>query len=95
MTAQYIRLLCDIHCKPKDEAPRYRVYVDDELFTERTWIWENAYIQEALQINAPPGKYLIRAELVNPDSAILRIKGMCVDEGNAQIHKGGILEVLL
>jgi len=94
MTTQYIRVLCDIHCKPKCKEPRYRVYVNNELFTERTWIWENAYIQEALQIQAPPGKYELRVELVDPKSAILRIKGIRVEEGKAQVHKGDILEVL-
>ena len=95
MTTQYIRVLCDVHCKCLEQSPRYRVYVNDELFTERTWIWEGVYLEESLQIEAPPGKYPIRIELVNPDSAILKVKNMRVDHGNAAIHKGGILEVQL
>jgi len=97
MTTQYVRVLCDIICKPITPEPRYRVFVNDELFTERTWIWEGVYLEESLQIEAEPGIYPIRVELVDPESATLKVKNMCVDpESNpsASIRKGGILEVI-
>lgn len=94
MTTQYVRVLCNIICKPNTPEPRYRVFVNDELFSERTWIWEGVYLEESLQIEAEPGIYPIRVELVDPESASLKVKDMRVDHGNATIRKGGILEVI-
>lgn len=92
MRTQYVRVLCDVHCDWQGTPPRYRAYLNDELFTERTWIWNDVYLEEAFQIEAPPGKYTLRYELVDADSAKLKVKNMRVDKGNADIHKG-ILEI--
>ena len=43
----------------------YRVYVNDELFTERTWIWPGGCLEETLLISAPAGVYPIRFETVD------------------------------
>lgn len=94
MQTHYVRVLCDIHCKSNGPEPRYRVYVDDELFAERTWIWRDCYLEEALQIEAPVGKYPLRFELVEPESGRLKVKNIRVDHGPAVLHKGDILEVL-
>lgn len=94
MQTHYVRVLCDIHCKYDDRGTRYRVYVDDELFAERTWIWNDCYLEEALQIEAPRGKYHIRFELVEPEVGKLKVKNVRVDHGPAVVHKGDILEVL-
>jgi hypothetical protein len=88
MQTQFVRVLCDVHCKWEGSPPRYRAFVNDELFTERTWIWDDVYLEEAFQIQAVPGKYTLRYELVDPDSAQLKIKNMRIDTGNAEIHKG-------
>jgi hypothetical protein len=42
----------DIHCEWAGTAPSYRVFVNDELFTERTFIWRDQYLTEILQISA-------------------------------------------
>jgi hypothetical protein len=42
------------------------VYVNNELFNERTWVWREQYLEEFLQIWAGPGKYELRWELVPP-----------------------------
>ena len=65
MKPEFITVLCDVYCKCGDTPARYRAYVNDELFSERTWIWRDVYLEEMLQINAAPGKYTIRYELVD------------------------------
>ena len=87
MTQQFVRVLADVHCDcAPDQRPIYRLYVNDELFTERTWIWENVYLEEVIPILAEPGDYVIRYELVPGTTAGLNIQNLRVAEGTATIQ---------
>ena len=86
MTKQFVRVLCDVDCEWESFNPIYRAYVNDELFAERTWRWTDMYLQEALQIEAEPGEYLIRFELVPPCLARLSVTNMRVDYGPATVE---------
>lgn len=92
MSKNYVRVLCDVHCEWEGLPPIYRVYINDELFAERTWTWTNYYLEEMLQLNAEPGKYAVRYELVPPHLAELTVKNMRVDEGPANI-KGNYIRI--
>lgn len=81
MDKKFVRVLADVHCEWEGLDPIYRLYVNDELFTERTWIWSNAYLEENLQIEAVPGEYTIRYELVPPHLAQLTVENIRVDYG--------------
>ena len=74
MLTYFVKVTCDVHCTWSKHPPRYRAYVNDELFTERTWIWQDVYLEETFQIQAPPGKYRVRYELVDGKRAELVIK---------------------
>ena len=93
MTRHFIRVLCDVHCDWEGQAPDYRVYVNDELFTERTFNFSDAYLEEMLQIEAPEGNYKIHYELVPPALAHLRVENIRVDFGPASIKGGNILRI--
>jgi len=86
MTKQFVRLLCDVDCEWEGLSPIYRAYINDELFAERTWIWTDCYLEELFQIEAEPGEYRIRYELVPPHLAQLNIKNMRVDYGSATVE---------
>ena len=87
MTQQFVRVLADVHCDcAVDQRPIYRLYVNDELFTERTWIWENVYLEEVIPILAEPGDYVVRYELVPGTTAGLNIQNLRVAEGTATIQ---------
>lgn len=86
MTRQFVRLLADVDCAWTGTDPIYRVYVNDELFAERTWTWTNHYLEECLQIEADPGEYHIRYELVPPHQAQLTVKNLRVDYGPGQVE---------
>ena len=92
MTRHFIRVFFDVHCEWTGQAPIYRVYVNDELFTERTYNFTDAYLQEMLQIEAPHGNYQINCELVPPAFAKLRVENMHVDFGPGTI-KGNVLRI--
>jgi len=86
MARQFVRLLADVNCEWRDSAPIYRAYVNDELFTERTWIWTDEYLEECFQIDAEPGEYYIRYELVEPHLATLTVTNFRVDYGTATVN---------
>ena len=90
---QFIRVLCDVDCSWTETPPVYRVYVDDELFAERTWRWQDSYLEEMIQIEAEPGEYVISYELVDSPGATLRVSNMRVDYGSGRI-KGTLLKIL-
>ncbi len=54
----------DVWCRYNGEAPIYRVYVDDQLLTERDFIWESSrhYISEHIEVLLDPGWHTITIE---------------------------------
>ena len=81
MIRQSVIVSADVSVEWQGDTPNYRVYVGDELFTERTWIWQDHYLQERLVINAPPGKYNLRWELVPPAQGTIEVKNVRIEPG--------------
>ena len=94
MTKKFVRVLADVDCEWEGLDPVYRVYVNDELFAERTWCWTDCYLEEMLQIEAAPGKYTLRWELVPPHLAQLTVQNVRVDYGPGNIKNNTLLRIL-
>ena len=94
MTKKFVRVLADVDCVWEGLDPVYRVYVNDELFAERTWRWTDSYLEEMLQIEAEPGKYTLRWELVPPHLAQLTVQNVRVDYGPGNIKNNTLLRIL-
>tara|TARA_B110000503_G_C7006406_1_gene353771 strand:+ start:203 stop:508 length:306 start_codon:yes stop_codon:yes gene_type:complete len=96
MEEQFIRVLFDLKVERlTKEQPLYRIYVNDELFNERTWRWTSTdYLQELLQIKAVPGKYTVRVEKALPSKTRFNIDNMRVELGNARIVENNTIEIL-
>lgn len=97
MSTTFVRVLCDVHCEWEGFPPSYRVWLDDELFAERTWTWTDVYLEELLQVSAPPGQYRIRHELLLPHQASLHVENIRIElteDGTAEIVDGDILKVI-
>ena len=92
MNKKFVRVLADVDCEWEGLNPVYRVYVNDELFAERTWYWGDSYLEEMLQIEADPGEYYIRFDLVRPHLAQLTVKNIRVDFGPGTVF-GNILRI--
>jgi hypothetical protein len=86
MDKKFVRVLADINCKWEGLTPVYRVFVNDEMFAERSWLWSDAYLEEMLQIEAEPGEYTLRFELVPPHLAHLTVDNIRVDYGPGTIE---------
>jgi len=93
MTKKFVRVLADVDCEWEGLSPAYRVYVNDELFAERTWLWTDCYLEEMFQIDAEPGDYQFRWELVAPHLAQLTVSNLRVDQGSAKIESN-LLRIL-
>jgi hypothetical protein len=66
---------CDIVCDwETEDPPSYRVYVEDELFVERTYIWKDEFLQEMIQLSVDPGWYEIKYEVLDNTGVDLKIK---------------------
>lgn len=69
-----VSVTCDVTAKVHAQPFRYRVYVNNELFTERTWIWTDSYLEETLPISALVGVYPIRFETVDPENGRIKVR---------------------
>jgi hypothetical protein len=53
----------DLFCDWQNEPPVYRLYIDEEMFAERTYIWKGVeYLHENIPIKCEAGTYRIRIE---------------------------------
>jgi hypothetical protein len=93
MRTEFVMALIDVNCDWTGEPPRYRCYVNDELFTERTWIWTENYLEEQLQILARPGQYQIRYELVDVENATLTANNYTIKLGPATVDQTGCITI--
>jgi hypothetical protein len=91
---KFIRAVFDLDCDWEGLAPTYRIYVNDELFAERTWIWTDEYLTELLQISAPPGVYQVRVEPVVPHLARFVATNHRVEYGPGQWRDESNVEIL-
>lgn len=87
-----------VHCTVQpdlpDHEPRYRVWVEQELFAERLWQWgQDHVLQEQIGVNAPPGRYHIRIETVPGSRGTMHTWEWCVVEGPGQVDQQGFLEI--
>lgn len=94
MSNAYVRAGFDIHCQFDKGAPVYRIYVNDELFVERTWRWPNCYLEEMLKLSAPPGQYRVTVALVSPSKAHLICRNHRVEIGPARWIDANTLEIM-
>ena len=95
MNRQSVVICVDVSVDWQGDPPNYRVYVGDEMFTERTWIWQEQYLEEMLVVNAPPGKYNLRWELVPPAQGKIEVKNVRIEHGSdhAYIKKDSQLRI--
>lgn len=57
----------DIFCHWDAEPKAYRIYVDNDLLTERTYLWRNTdqFVRENIIISAEPGDHQFKLEPVD------------------------------
>lgn len=77
-----LRVLCvDVHCNSTVAGtPVYRVYVDSDLLTERTWCWPaySVYVRENIEVDLEPGEHQLTVEECVTQGCIV-VKNFTVD----------------
>ena len=81
-----VLILADVSVDWQGDPPNCRTYVGNEMFTERTWIWREQYLEERLVVNAPPGNYDIRWELVPPAQGKIEVKNVRIEHGSDRAY---------
>jgi hypothetical protein len=79
---RYAELVFRIHCFYDQAAPpSYRIYVDDDLITERTFAWNPAtdYVQEHVAVEARLGSHTLRVENITPKLGTFVVENLQVD----------------
>lgn len=95
MEAVFVKILFDLHCDWEGLEPDYRIYVEDELFCERTFKWEEpVYLTEILQVQAKPGVYSFRLEKIEPQLSTFKIENTRVKYGPGKILSDTKFEIL-
>jgi hypothetical protein len=77
-----VSISVDVWCNYDDFVkPAYRVYVDSDMLTERTFIWKSAsqFIREHIEVNLAPGVHYLTIENLSPEMAAYRIENVQVD----------------
>jgi hypothetical protein len=95
METKFVKILFDLHCDWEGIAPDYRVYLNNELFAERTYKWENpVYLTEILQVQAVPGIYRFKIEKVGPQMCKFNISDTRVEYGPGEIINKHTFKIL-
>jgi hypothetical protein len=86
-----VTITADVYSTRSEGAPVYRVYVDGDLLTERTWVWPayETYICEHIEVDVDPGQH--RLELVDCSrNGVFYLKNITV---NGVAHDGTVFTV--
>jgi hypothetical protein len=86
MNRQTVVIKADVSIDWQGDPPNYRIYIGSEMFTERTWIWQEQYLEELLVVHASPGKYNLRWELVPPAQGTIEVKNIRIVQGSDHAH---------
>lgn len=84
---------CEIHCEWWHREPRYRLYVGNELFAERTWIWNNMHLEEMLTVRGVAGRYPVRLENVDADHSVFKLRNLRITAGPGVIANDGSIQI--
>ena len=85
MKTQFVLATFNIRCQWAEKPPVFRVYVNDEMFTEREWAWDNSiHLNQMLQIQAPPGEYKIEVCPVGKTTAEFITDGYTIEHGTGR-----------
>lgn len=76
-------LTVEVTCHWSVDPPSYRIYVNEDLLTERTFAWAGYqfYIKENLAVDIPAGMHNLRLENLGPNGKFI-LRNFQID-GNA------------
>ena len=82
-----MHLSVDVHCHWSENPPSYRIYLNDDMLTERIFRWPGYqnYIKEHIIVETTPGIHILRIE--NCSSwGTFKLDNLIVEDKPAVIH---------
>lgn len=78
---QEVRIEVDVYCDWQSDPQAYRLWLDGELFTERTYIWDNprSWVREILVAELDFGEHEIVIEPVDPNFKGFSLRNFAID----------------
>lgn len=75
----HCELEIDVYCHWNDNPPVYRIYVNDELMSERSfgWVSYHFYLTETIYCNLDTGVHSLKLENLDPMSKFELDKFLC------------------
>lgn len=74
-------VICDVRCEWQKRPPRYRLFVNGELFVERCFVWQQQYLEEIISMWVNPGDYRIEYQIVPGHRGLIHVENMRVEAG--------------
>ena len=94
MQEKFVKVVFDHYCDWQGDPPVYRIYVNDELFVERRYRWtQDLYLEETLQINAPPGDYMIRLIPLADFGVLHTTRNLRIEYGPAHVEDDNLIRI--
>lgn len=94
MRKHFVKLNLDLFCDWKRTPPVYRLYINHEMFAERTYIWGGTqYLEEIISVDAPPGTYTIRVDNLGDPDCQFKIRNLKISHGPAQVIDSKTFEI--
>jgi hypothetical protein len=80
-----VKITADVYCDRDAAVPAYRIYVNHDLITERTFSWSgtDTFIRENMICDLEPGQHQVRLEPVDVNGTFMlrdvTVDGRCTD----------------
>lgn len=87
----HVVITAEVYCTRGDGNPIYRIYVNDDLLTERNWTWPayETYIRENIEVEVDAGTHQLNLVDCNPEP-VFYLKNVTV---NGAANNGGMFTV--
>lgn len=89
-------LLCDKQKPAEHPTPTYRIYVDNDLMAEQTYIWDNAvnYPRLRVEVRLNEGKHQLKiVDLDSKHTAIYSFRNPTIDKQPLAMDEGGNFQI--
>ena len=97
---QAVTVAYDVYMDWSGHPPRYRTWVDDQLFLERTFTWQHCYVEDrlvilvqALKTAGQQTQHNIHVDLMDRDQARLTVVNWRVIDGPGVVDQQGQLYI--
>jgi hypothetical protein len=87
---QDLRIEVDVLCEWQTEPQSYRLYINNDLYTERTYIWRNPnqWVREMLVAELAPGEHIIKIQPVNSQFHGFKLANFAIDDKLQDLENG-------